>query len=285
MQPVLIPDGPDRGLPWHYGDPLHEQRRMASGCGAVVLGNRGVFNLIGADRLIWLNGWVAEPLSTTPLDRGATLTLLGEAGYVSAIVRGVDDGQSFWGVVDGDWPGVGYWLQGEAKQSDYNVAASPWPFDRQVAVWLGDVHPVRRRLGITASMASPIGRGRVVVLPPDQAAALVVEEPVGLWAYEALRIAARQPRPTLDLDAATTAAELQGFPKPGRRLRLLHLDGSADDPTPPLGTGLTLQEREVGRLGTSAQHHELGPIALALVDAAIPRGTTLLAGGTPALVE
>ena len=100
-------------------------------------------------------------------------------------------------------------------------------------------------------------------------------EPAGVWAREALRIASLQPRAGLDDDPSVPSAWV---------LRLVHLDGSADDPLPPVGTELTLDGAVVGRLGTTAQHYELGPIGLALVDASVPDGTTVQAGNTPALV-
>ena len=43
--------------------------------------------------------------------------------------------------------------------------------------------------------------------------------------------------------------------------------------------------RPVGRLGTVAQHHELGPIALALVKRAVEPGMPLLAGAIDAAVD
>ena len=42
MTAVLVADGPDRGLVWHYGDPLGEQRWMADGTGVVDLSSRTV---------------------------------------------------------------------------------------------------------------------------------------------------------------------------------------------------------------------------------------------------
>lgn len=285
MTEILIPDGPDRGLPWHYGDPFAEQRRMVAGGGALILGNQGVLSISGTDRLIWLNEQVAEPLSGASLNSGARLTLVGENGVVSALMYGIDDGQAFWGVVDGDWPVIGYWLMTAARQSPFNVTATPWPSDQKVAAWVGVTHPLRRRAEVAASFASTVGLGRCVILPPDQAAATVSDEPVGLWAYEALRIAARCPRPPLDTDNQTTPAELSGgVAQSSRWLRLLHLDGSGDDPTPSLGTPLILNGKTVGRLGSSAQHYEQGPIGLALVDTTVPLGTTLLAGETAALI-
>jgi len=100
-------------------------------------------------------------------------------------------------------------------------------------------------------------------------------EPAGVWAREALRIAARQSRSGVDDDPSVP---------PNWVLRLVHLDGSADDPMPPVGTALTLDGVTVGRLGSTAQHYELGPIGLALVDPTVPDGATVLAGTTPALV-
>ena len=101
-----------------------------------------------------------------------------------------------------------------------------------------------------------------------------LEGPAGVWAHEALRIAARQPRPGVDPQ-----------PELGETLRLVHLDGSADEPLPSVGAVLTLDGRAVGRLGTSAQHYDLGPIGLAAVSSSVPAGTSLMAGATAALVS
>jgi len=103
----------------------------------------------------------------------------------------------------------------------------------------------------------------------------LTDKPAGVWAREALRIAARQPRPGLDDDPSAPIDWV---------LRLVHLDGSADEPLPPVGTALTLDGVTVGRLGSTAQHYELGPIGLALVAPDVTDGTTVLVGATPALI-
>ena len=69
--------------------------------------------------------------------------------------------------------------------------------------------------------------------------------------------------------------------KPPRRLTLLHLDGS-DNRLPARGADLLLGEKVVGFVGTSARHHELGPIALALVKRNVPVDVTLVADGLAA---
>ena len=59
-----------------------------------------------------------------------------------------------------------------------------------------------------------------------------------------------------------TVARVHTLGRPPRRLTLLHLDGS-ENRLPAQGTPLIHDGRQVGRLvGTSARHHELGPIAL-----------------------
>ena len=113
-------------------------------------------------------------------------------------------------------------------------------------------------------------------LGEQRRAELGLDEPIGVWAQEALRIAAVRPRAGLDVPGAIP---------PGQSLRLVHLDGSADVPLPPVGTPVTADGLTVGRLGTSAYHYELGPIGLALISDDVPPGTTLLADGTAVRID
>ena len=52
--------------------------------------------------------------------------------------------------------------------------------------------------------------------------------------------------------------------RPPRRLTLLHLDGS-ENRLPAPGSAVLLGDREVGFIGSSARHFELGPIGLGLL--------------------
>jgi hypothetical protein len=61
--------------------------------------------------------------------------------------------------------------------------------------------------------------------------------------------------------------------RPPRRLVLLHLDGSVDR-LPAVGAAVTLEDRQVGFVGSSARHHELGPVALGLVSSTPMSGCT-----------
>ena len=81
-----------------------------------------------------------------------------------------------------------------------------------------------------------------------------------------------------------TVARVHNLGRPPRRLVLLHLSGERDE-LPPAGTPLLLDGRTVGFLGTAVHHHELGPVALAVVKRTVPDTTVLAAAGTPAAID
>jgi folate-binding protein YgfZ len=74
-----------------------------------------------------------------------------------------------------------------------------------------------------------------------------------------------------------TVARVHNLGRPPRRLVVLHLDGSDSD-LPSVGSPLLLGEREVGRVGTAVRHHELGPLALALLKRQVPDDADLRVG-------
>ncbi len=86
-----------------------------------------------------------------------------------------------------------------------------------------------------------------------------------------------------------TVARVQNLGKPPRRLVFLHLDGS-EVHLPVPGTDVRLADdgpegRKIGFVTTSVRHHELGPVALALVKRNVPVDARLLAGETAAAQE
>jgi folate-binding protein YgfZ len=129
----------------------------------------------------------------------------------------------------------------------------------------------------------------------------------GSWAADALRIPARRPRWGVDIDERTipnevewlitavhlekgcyrgqeTVARVHNLGRPPRRLVMLNLDGSAPS-LPETGAPVMADGRVVGRVGTVAQHHEEGPIALALVKRTVDAGVPLLAGTVDAVID
>ena len=93
---VLIETGPDAGQPWHFGDPLREQRRLEAGDGAVDLSHRGVITVTGPDRLGWLHSLTSQHLDGLAPGVGVTTLVLSPQGHIEHALYGVDDGETFW---------------------------------------------------------------------------------------------------------------------------------------------------------------------------------------------
>jgi folate-binding protein YgfZ len=131
--------------------------------------------------------------------------------------------------------------------------------------------------------------------------------PMGSWGYEAFRVEAARPRMELDTDERTiphevgwvhvaahvakgcyrgqeTVSKVHNVGRPPRRMLLLHLDGSPEV-LPETGDPVLHGERTVGRVGSVIRHHELGPIALALVKYSVPLDTELLVGVEDRVVQ
>ncbi len=82
-----------------------------------------------------------------------------------------------------------------------------------------------------------------------------------------------------------TVARVHTLGRPPRRLTLLHLDGS-ENRLPAVGADVCCtDDKAVGFVGTSARHHELGPIALAMVKRNVPLDAQLEVDGLPAAQE
>ncbi len=132
------------------------------------------------------------------------------------------------------------------------------------------------------------------VVPRAELAATLAAAPTlaGTWAWEALRVAAAVPRAGMDTDNRTiphevgwigpavhlakgcyrgqeTVARVHNLGRPPRRLVLLHLDGAAPE-QPQHGDVVAYNGDEVGAVGSFAQHHDLGPICLAVIKRSVP---------------
>jgi folate-binding protein YgfZ len=142
----------------------------------------------------------------------------------------------------------------------------------------------------------------------DVLASLAGVPKAGLWAYEAVRVAHRQPRlgwetdhrtipseagfvaPAVHLDKGCyrgqeTIARVHHLGKPPRRLVLLHLDGIATDQPPAQGTPITLEGRTVGFVGTAVRHYELGMIVLAVLKRNVADDASLVVGESAAAID
>jgi folate-binding protein YgfZ len=130
----------------------------------------------------------------------------------------------------------------------------------------------------------------------------------GIWAFEAHRVAARQPRfghetdhrtlpsevdllgPAVHLDKGCyrgqeTVARVHNLGRPPRRLALVHLDGIVTDNLPAGGTEVVNDGRTVGFVGSAVRHHELGMIALVVLKRNVPDDAALLIGESAAAID
>ena len=151
------------------------------------------------------------------------------------------------------------------------------------------------------------GWREVLVRRDDLVAHVGAWDLAGTWAAEALRVEAWRPRFGFETDHRTiphevdwlrtavhlekgcyrgqeTVARVHNLGRPPRRLVQLHLDGSGHA-LPVRGSSVLLGERPVGFVTTAARHHELGPVALALVKRSVPVDADLVVEGIAAAQE
>ena len=293
---VLAESGPDAGQPWHFGDPLREQRRLEAGDGAVDLSHRGVLTVTGPDRLGWLHSLTTQQLADLAPGVGVTTLVLSPQGHIEHALYGVDDGETFWVHTEpGAAAAAAAWLDRMRFMMRVEVA------DRSAAYAVAWIAAPAGDDGLTRTGPDSLG-GHEIFVPRERLPATLAEHtPAGLWAYEARRIAAGVPRIGLDSDHRTipnelgllgsavhldkgcyrgqeTVARVHTLGRPPRRLVLLHLDGSTDT-LPPAGAPLSLDGRAVGFVGGSARHYEIGPIALGLVKRNVDPARELQAAG------
>jgi folate-binding protein YgfZ len=287
---AVASDGVDAGIAAHYGDPFREQRLAAAGRWVTDRSNRDVVRIGGADRLSWLHSLTTQHLTALAPDTWTESLVLSPHGHVEHHLTLVDDGEATWAHVEpGTAPALLTFLDSMRFLLRVEPSAQP-----DVAV-LTDT-------------------GRDLLVPRAKVEArwdaLVAEgaAPLGMWGYEALRVAARRPRLGFETDHRTiphevgwletavhldkgcyrgqeTIARVHHLGKPPRRLVLLHLDGIATDQPPAQGTPVTLDGRAVGYIGTGVRHHELGMIALAVVKRNVTDDAALLVGESAAAID
>ena len=302
--PVVAEEGPDAGVPWHYGDPVREQRALERGVGRVDLSHRGVLRVSGPDRLTWLHSLTTQHLLGLRPGEGTTTLVLSPQGHLEHVLHGVDDGTTFWAHTEpGAATAAAAWLDSMRFMMRVEVAEVT---DDVAVVWSADPTATEPYAVAVRRAADSLG-GAELLVPRERLEETLGEQRAGTWAYEARRVAAGVVRPGLDTDHRTipneagllgvavhldkgcyrgqeTVARVHTLGRPPRRLVLLLLDGSAER-LPESGSALTLGGRAVGFVGGAARHHELGPVALAMVKRNVPVDATLLADGVSAAQE
>jgi len=298
---AVAADGADAGVAAHYGSFNIEQRTLASGEGFVDLSHRDVVRIAGPDRLGWLHQLTSQYFEGRQPGVWTSALVLSPQGHVEHFFSGVDDGETFTAWTE---PGAGQplldYLERMKFWSDVTLTLEP----SLATVW----RPAAE--GVEAGAA-----GRYSFIPRESLAAYVdaAGPACGFWAFEALRIERGEPRFGVDTDHRTipnevgwvpglvgdeglsfavhldkgcyrgqeTVARVHTLGRPPRRLVMLHLDGS-ENRLPQRGAAVVHEGRDVGFVGSSARHFELGPIALGIVKRNVPVDAQLAVDGMPA---
>ncbi|GAA0333692.1 folate-binding protein [Streptomyces blastmyceticus] len=299
---AVAAEAPDEGVAAHYGDLFREQRTLAGGSGLVDLSHRGVVTVTGSDRLSWLHLLITQHVSELPAGQATEALVLSANGHIEHALYLVDDGETTWAHVEpGTQDGLIAYL--ESMKFFYRVEVADRT-DEFAVVHLpaGSITEVPEGVPVRET-----AHGRDLFLPRARLAEFAAAHgpAVGVLAYEALRVEGHRPRVGLETDHRTiphelgwigtavhlqkgcyrgqeTVARVHNLGKPPRRLVFLHLDGS-EVSLPGHGTPVRLasdgpEGRALGFITTAARHHELGPIALALVKRNVAVDAPLLVG-------
>ncbi len=234
-------DGPDPGVPWHYGDPHREQRLLTSGGAIVDQSHRGVVAVTGPDRLSWLDSLTTQRLTGLGAGGSSLALILSPHGHVEHELHLVDDGETSWLIVEpGDAPRLVAYLRSMQFMLRVEVADAT---DERAVVWepVWEADPVSPTWLVpgdfagTGTVESGSDRGgdasryvdhrpahlvgREVVLPRRELAARLdaADALAGTWALEALRVAAAVPRIGMETDHRTLPHEV-GWVGPGVHL-------------------------------------------------------------------
>ncbi len=274
MSRVLCAEGIDSGAVWHLGDPFAEQRKLVSGAARVCLRHYDQVRISGPERLSWLHVLTSQAFTDLAPGVWTDALMLDAHGKIRWGFSGVDDGAEF-RLHTG--PGQGAGLLAHLERMIFRT---------QVEV---------------AAVTGPLSWGSDGYAFTDPAP----DAEAGMWAFEALRIAAGVPRPGLDTDERTipnelglwatalgkgcypgqeTVARTHTLGRPPRRLIRLLLDGS-EDRLPTLGAALAVEGKDLGRVGSSAQHWELGPIGLGLIKRNVAVDSVVMSDGIAATQE
>ena len=293
MTAVLVEDGPDKGAVWHFGEPVKEQRALEAGTAWADLSHLNIVAVTGEDRLKWLHDLTTQFVSDLQPGVWMPSMILDAQGHVEFQFNLVDDGSTTYLVLD---PGYVEKLVEYLTKMKFMLRVDVRDASSEFVVL--------RAPGVADAIGGPfalVPRAEVEEMKETFGG---VATQVGTWALDAERVAKGRPRIGFETDHKSipnelgvlntavhmkkgcyrgqeTVAKIFNLGNPPRRLVMLHLDGHAVV-MPPSGTPVMNGDVQVGFLGTVARHHELGPIALAVVKRNTPVDAQLMVEGVAA---
>lgn len=228
---VPPPEGsPDEGVPWHYGDPHGEQRRLSAEGASVDLSHRGVIRIGGPDRLGWLHSLTTQAMDQLAPGGSTSGLILSPHGHVEHELHVIDDGEATWLIVEGGavadllayLESMRFMLRVDIADAtdEWAVVGEPaWAADPSLPTWLtptdyagqGTSDAGHDRGGdATKYLDHRPGTFAVreVLVPRASLLDRLGDRPAGTWAWESLRIAAAVPRVGHETDHRTLPHEV-----------------------------------------------------------------------------
>ncbi len=221
----------DAAVPWHFGDPLGEQRALATRAGVVDRSNRDVLQVSGADRLSWLHSICTQHLSALGDAAASEALVLSPHGHVEQHWQLAHLDDVVWiDTEPGAAPTVLDYLQKMVflrrvepvdVSADWAVLSVIGPATADVLAAAGLPVPDTGTVagldaGFVRRMPWPGADAADLVVPRADAGAVLDRlhaagaAPAGTWAFEALRVEARRPRLGFETDHRTIPHEI-GF--------------------------------------------------------------------------
>ena len=218
----------DQNIPWHFGNPLNEQKVLAAGAGVVELSNRVVLALTGPDRLSWLDSISSHSVAKLVPGESATTLILSPHGHLEHELHVIATADTCYLIAEADTGSalVDYLTKMKFMSrveieiaTDLTVVFEPIREITDLPTWLTPLE--FGELGLTSAGSSAggdqsrylmprpakfIGR-EVLIAKSELSNYLTGKELAGSWAYNALRIAAGVPR-LKDVDHKTLPHEI-----------------------------------------------------------------------------
>ncbi|MFM6980481.1 MAG: YgfZ/GcvT domain-containing protein [Micrococcales bacterium] len=277
-------------------NPLIQQRELLAGKAIAKL-DRIVIEITGEDRLSWLHNMLSQNILNASVGQSLEALLLDAQGHVLADVHLMIQTDAVIGILsDAESEALLDWFQ----KAKFRSKVAWQILDVQVyGSWGASVSQQSWQDRWPHQVAGGHRYGKVSAEPWEYFENLGYQgdfEVVPESAIDALRIAAHRPsfneidEKTLphELELLATAvhltkgcyrgqetvAKVHNLGHPPRRLVMLHLDGSGHL-LPEVGSTVSFNSVSKGRVTSVGQHHEMGPIALAVISRSVPEDATL----------
>jgi folate-binding protein YgfZ len=294
-----------------FSNPLVEQREFMAGSAAVLLEDKSIITVTGADRLSWLNDLFSQKLDDLKPQVSVDALWLDPQGRIVRDFHIIDDSEKTWLITySSDIDNLLNQLRRmvfrakvvlEEHSNDFAVLATWGSAVAGTVITWQDTWPNVALGGYRYGEAplEPWNYWESVV--PKEQLDLVWQEykHCGTMALDALRVAARRPLGPNEIDERAlphefdwlasavhldkgcyrgqeAVAKVHNLGHPPRRMVFLHLDGSAHA-LPDTGDEIFISggTESIGKITSVGQHHEMGPIALGLVKRNTPADTEL----------